>query len=596
MSLGDKMKSELQNIKQALEQQKNKIGLIGIRLNVDEVAGNTFAGHITTDWKEISLSYGRDLDLVPDEESKRFASLRGIKDPLLKTGQDVLDHEAGHRENKVGERYGCPYDLETHERIKDKVTRGLQEIGKNGLEQYVTNAFEDVLDNINCRRHTDFAGQTLFWNNHGLVNGQDGKYNLFYEAFVKVNLMLAGRAADYSLLKRFFGDKPEVKEAVGQFLGEMRTVTQEEKIFKLHEKSGFQKLFDPTDIRQRAKTWSNLGYSFAVHLGKLLEDQPPQQRMFGSSEGDENSEEQNPFDREMKMPSNRQEIAFGRYQGGEAPLAHRDLQEQLYDLYKKISKEIPVETTHYSASQAMPLVRYGRRFVKEDERKFKFRGVGFKSDGEMGLKTTKHHVEHPVAYKKHPHQFPNFKLALMDRSGSMALNSDNGKEVGNTSYIPWGDNSKYHFALKGYFGIDNFFERQGVAPYIESSVLGFSGESAVRGKSELVAKSLLTKPSGTTTFDSEGLEKEIEDSALVLSISDGEFSMNGSQKTSFEQKIRTADYAHIQIGGDTAFSTYLKDLGVPVINVKGDEDLSRSMVSFVSSYYKQSPKIAGATA
>src|SRR3989344_4653166 len=245
----------------------------------------------------------------------------------------------------------------------------------------------------------------------------------------------------------------------------------------------------------------------------------------------------------MKMPSNRQEIAFGRYQGGEAPLAHRDLQEQLYDLYKKISKEIPVETTHYSASQAMPLVRYGRRFVKEDERKFKFRGVGFKSDGEMCLKTTKHHV-----------------------------------------------------ALKGYFGIDNFFKRQGVAPYIESSVLGFSGKSAVRGKSELVAKSLLTKPSGTTTFDSEGFEKEIEDSALVLSISDGEFSMNGSQKTSFEQKIRTADYAHIQIGGDTAFSTYLKDLGVPVINVKGDEDLSRSMVSFVSSYYKQSPKIAGATA
>src|SRR3989338_1464613 len=593
------MKNELSNIKRELEQQKDTIGLIGVRLNVDEVKGNSLSAHITTDWREINISYGRDIDLVPDAETKHFVAVREIKDPKLKTGKDILDHEAGHRENKVGERYGCPYDLETHVRIKEAVARGLKEIGKEGLETYVTNAFEDVLDNVNCRRHTDFAGQTLFWNNQGIVNGQGGKFNPFYEAFVQTNLVLAGKAADYALLRRFFNGTQEIKESTNEFLAEMKAVTREGKLFRLHEKPGFKRLFDAANIPQRAERCSNLGYSFAFHLGKLL-DQPPQQKMFGSGEGDENSDDQNPFDREMRMPTNRQKIAFGRYKAGESPLIHRDMQEQLYDLYKRISKEIPVETSHYSASQAMPLVRFGRRFVREDEQKFRFKGVGFGENGEMKLKTTKHHLEHPVAFKRHPHKFPNFKLALMDRSGSMTLNPDNEtddsghpKNTGSNSYIPWGDNSKYHYALKGYFGIDNFFERQGVAPYIESSVLGFSGESAVRGKSELVAKSLLTAPSGGTSLDMDGLEKELEDNALVLSISDGDFSMTDSQKQRFEKKIRTADYAHIQIGADSTFSTYLKGLGLPVINVKGDEDLSRTMVSFVSSYYRKSPKIAG---
>ena len=146
------MKSELYQIRKELENRKNNIGLIGIILNVNEQEGNALSAHITTDWKEIEISYGKDIDIIPDKETERFAYLRKIKNPELKIGEDVLEHEAGHRENKVGEKYGCPHDLETHELIKDSITRGLMAIGKKGLEHYVTNAFEDVLDNINnCR-------------------------------------------------------------------------------------------------------------------------------------------------------------------------------------------------------------------------------------------------------------------------------------------------------------------------------------------------------------------------------------------------------------------------------------------------------------
>ena len=357
------MKSELYQIRKKLEERKNKIGLIGIVLNVNEQEGNSLSAHITTDWKEIEISYGKNLDLIPDKETQTFASIRKIKDPHLKAGEDILEHEAGHRENKVGEKYGCPYDLETHELIKDSITKGLIAIGKKGLENYVTNAFEDVLDNINCRRHTDFAGQTLFWNNQGLVNEQEGKFNPFYEAFVKVNLMLGGKAADYTLLKRFFANSQEIKESANNFLNELKKESNEESLLRLHEKQGFNALFNPQDKKKRAEIWARLGYSFALNLGKLLKA-PPEQRMFGSQEGDENSPEQNPFDREMKMPSNRQKIASGRYKEGKGPASHREIKEQLYDLYKSISKEIKVETSHYSQAQSMPLVRFGRRFIK----------------------------------------------------------------------------------------------------------------------------------------------------------------------------------------------------------------------------------------
>ncbi len=229
----------------------------------------------------------------------------------------------------------------------------------------------------------------------------------------------------------------------------------------------------------------------------------------------------------------------------------------------------------------------------------------------------------------------------MDRSGSMALNPDNGRDVGSTTSIPWGDKSKYHFALKGYFGIDNFLERQGVAPYIESCVIGFSGEKAVRGKSELVAKSLLTAPSGGTSLDVSGLERELDENALLLSISDGEVpniergayssfevkyntarqnyqeaisqhksgqiseqelaqeestfrakeqELDRNQwKRSFEQKLAKCDMAHIQIGRQTDYSLYLQDINKPVIYVRGDNDLSKAMLSFVSSHYRQKP-------
>lgn len=569
---------DLIELRRKLEARKNKIGLVGTRLELSEVGGESISAYITTDWKTISMQFGKNINLVPDKETKNFVEKKNIDNPELNVGIDILEHEMGHREKPTGTKLGCPYTVEMHDLIKESVFNALKKKGKTGLEDYVTNGFEDILNNVNCRRETDFAGQTLFWNNQGLVVSENNKYNPFYEAFVKINLILGGSVPDYTLLKRFFSNEAKVKKAVKGFLKSVRKGLDIENLVKLHEKNAFEDLFTK-NIVERESLWTGLAYSFALHTADLLE-QKPNEEMFGSSE--------NPFDKEMKIPKNKQEIAYKRYKEGKSPAIHRDVKEQLYDLYKKISREIPVETTSYTESHGMPIVYYGRRFIGENEKKFRFKGVGIQQDGILGIKTQRHSIPHPVSYKVHPRKFPKFKLAMFDRSGSMALSPDNDKNVGSKSFIPWGDNSKYHYALKGYFGIENYFERQGISGYVQSCVIGFSGEQAVSGDAKTVSTSLLANPSGGTKLDVDGLEKELADNSLVLSISDGEIeSFDDNVKKRFKTTIKKegVNYAHIQIGNETHFSTFLKRINVPVFPVKGDNDLAKTMINFVSGHY-----------
>lgn len=570
-------------LKEKLEKRKNKFGLIGVRLRVNKSRGNSFSADISLpDFTRITLDYGNELDLVPDESTKRFAERKKIKDPELKIGEDVLDHECGHRELPTQTRLGCPYDIFAHERIKDAVVRALKQTRKEGLEEYVTNSFEDILDNVNCRRGTDFAGQTLFWNNQGLFNSLGGKYSPFYEAFVKINLILGGNIEDTNLLRRFYTNSDEVQGSVRAFISHLKSRLGTESVIRLHQRGGFRGLFT-TNLEERVNLWEDLAYNFTMATSGLLE-RLPKEKMFGSGK--------NEFDDEMKIPKTKQEIAYRRYKSKKGPAQSRDIQEQLYDLYKRISREIPINVTHFEEASSAPLIPYGARFVDEDDRTFNFAGIGVTEEGDIEVKTTESNLELPVQYKTNPVKFPKLKIVKIDRSGSMAYNPNNEQDsegkplnIGDTTFIPWGDRSKIHYAYKGLFGIDNFFRSQGVLQYVECSALGFSGESAIKGKSEDIAKRVLQRPSGGTSLDVNGLEREIQRDSLVVSISDGEFSLSEEDKQRLKPKLRECDYVHIQIGNDSEYSSFLRQEGCNVFTVRGDDDLSRIMVDFVSKRY-----------
>jgi len=576
--------------RQKLENRKTRVGLIGTRLEItDDLPGNSFLAYIQNDWRKIRMDFQKDLDLVPDSETQSFTKKLGIQDAELKLGEDLLEHECGHRENRARTTLGCPYDIQTHDRIKSEIARALKTRGKETQVDYVTNVFEDLLDNINCRNHTDFAGQTLFWNNQGLVRSQNQKYNPFYEAFVRANLFLGSEVKSHNLLSRFFSGDERIMPVVKSFLEDLCSTTGEQSPIGFNRKNGFQRLFT-RDLEKRRQIWERLAFSFADKTSDLLEAMP-KEKMFGSGESSpssspEDSDEQNPFDKEMRDPQVQEKIAMDRYQSGRGPSYHADLQDQLYSFYKATSRSIKIETPSFTSSQSMPLVHFGKRLATPDDKKVRFRGIGFDSEGRPSIKTARHHLDFPALYKKHPTKFPSLKIAIMDRSGSMAQSPNEDSNIGNTGFVPWGDNSKYHFALKGYFGIDNYLERQGVAPFMDCSVLGLSGEATIRGKSKEVAKRLLHKPQGShTTLNTSQLEQELSESALVMSISDGQVSMP-REVSSLTEKLKKCDYAHIQIGNPTSYSAYVQSLGKPVLFVKGDDDLSRAMISFVSNYYQ----------
>ncbi len=567
------------SLKQRLEQRKNQIGLVGTRLSFSRPkTGKSIEEHITHDWREIVVRVREDVNLIPDEATKTYLQRKKVVDALETVATDLLYHGCGHRELPVYTGRGCPHTVKYHDQIKDGIAKALKEKGKQRLESSVANAFEDVLDNTNAKLHTEHVGQILFWNQQGLES-EGGKYPAFYEAFVKINLALMGRAADAGLLRRFYTNDEKIQAAVKQFKDYLKGKLGTQRLVKLYENDALmKKLFDKT-------SWKEMAYQFALATADLLDAQQQMGLCFGMpADG-------NPFDKEMKLPGTQEDLAEGRYKAGEGPSEHTDPLLQLDALYRKISRAIPVQTSEYTRSSGIPIAYHGKRDPKEDEtiRLRRIKGLGFDAEGNLGLKVARHEIRHPATYKVHPQKFPKLKICVVDTSGSMAQSPDNDNNVGDTAFIPWGDRSKYHFALKGKYGIDNFLELQGIAQYVESEVVTIAGSPESTGRRKLrneeERRALLKKPSGGTTLNPDLLSSDSK--AFIISISDGEVQNWASAKERYREVIAHADYCHIHISAPNVFTHDLESWGISVKYVRGDDDLSRLLLDVTSNYYKR---------
>lgn len=569
------------SLQQRLERRKDEIGLVGTRLNFSRPKnGKGISEHITNDWAEIVIKIREDLKPESDSCTKDYLGKKEILEPVETIAEDMLFHGCGHRELPRDTEMGCPHTVENHDRILDGIAKALKEKRKQGLESYVANAFEDILNNVNAKRHTPFAGQILFWNNEGLEN--NGKFPEFYEAFVKINLALIGNAEDATLLKRFYTNSEKIQKAVKEFKDYLKEKLGADNLVKLYrDRNLVRKLFDKD-------SWREAAYRFALATADLLEAQPSMRLCLGVPVDGEGY-----FDKLMKLPEVQEDLAEGRYKMRMGPADHTNPLLQLDALYRKISKAVPVQTSEYTKTRGVPIAYFGKRDLGEDEivKPARVKGIGFDNEGGLRIKVSKHDIKHPARYKIHPRKFPRLKIALLDTSGSMAESPNNDGNIGDTSFIPWGDNSKYHYALKGIYGIDNFLEKQGVAGYVQSEAIVFSESTKKTGKrklrSEEERRALLRKPSGGTTIDAKLLKEEIDEKCFLVSVSDGEISNWNSVKEDYKQAIKNADYCHIHIGTKNDFTKNLEKWGVHVFYVKGDEDLSRLMIDLTSKYYRE---------
>jgi hypothetical protein len=583
--------ANIQEIEQRMNIEKNKIGLVGGRVRIKEYdeAQNDVSAHITPqDWN-VEVNVRKGFSPIQDRRQKAYARKKQIQDGLEVMLSGIVVHEFGHWSLPRGSEKGCPFDTYHHDKILEAIKNALPK-GKKNQASYVANAFEDILDNARGREwQGNLTGQTLFWDNEGIrcqKEGQQG-YTPFYDAFVRMNMGLSGDNSDKALLKRHFTDNPEVEKGVKKVAEEWGMKTG---------KYGMPETLDDTDELFIKSRWPQMAASFAKNLAHLLDTKPTEKLSAFSQNGqgeDEEKQAGNGIEEKAKTRDGKEEIAFGRYASNEKLSTNLTNYEQLDALYRRLAKPLAVRVEAMSKQHGLNIAPLTYRPFDEER------------DSPNRAKLSKLYVTDNGLAFAHPNQplviaskskvqrrsFPDFKMVVLDNSGSMAEGIDR-RGAGKTNSIPWGDNSKYHFALLGFYGIENFLQQQGIAQHIQHGLSMFSSSTRFKeaGYVEIneVRKLALAPEFGGTTIDAKTLADALRGrESFVLSLSDGEVGNWDSEKRTFMKLAKKNHYAHVQIGEQSQFSQDLEKKGVPVFYVSNGNDLSKLMVDVTRKTYDQ---------
>ena len=583
--------ADIITLRQKLGQKKNEVGLVGGTIKIveyDEQEQNVNA-HISPQGWNVEINLRRGFEPVTDKRQQAYARKKNIKDGLETLVTHIALHEFAHWSLPFGSERGCPSDLYQGDRITEAVKKGLPK-DKQGQASYVANAFMDTIINPRVYEwNKDFSGQVLFWDNEGFAceqkTGQKG-FTPFYEAFVKLNMHLWGDNTDRALLKRHYNNESRVDKAVKKVVDELRLPAKIEDTAPL---------FD----RQR---WPQMAQAFARNLAELL-DEPPSERLSayaqdGQGQG-QSGEGQKPapgngIEQKMDSREGKEEVAFGRYKSGDKHSPNFTSFEQLDALYRRLARNIPVKVEAISREQSLPITPLTYRIFDEE------------IDDPTRIKPSKlisGHEGLDFAYPQHPlvirarskvqrKGFPDFKLVMLDNSSSMREAADGSGNVGSTSFIPWGDRSKYHFALLGFYGIENFLQQQGIAQYINHGVSLFSSQTRYKEGDfmhlDQVRRHALNPDWGSTNIDAAALKRSLKGrESFVLSLSDGEIANWDSEKADIKPLIEANHYAHIQLGDRSDFTQDLETWGLPVFYVRKGEDLAKLMVETANDTYRR---------
>ena len=583
------IKMDIKTLKQKLYEKKNSLGLVGGTIEVNEYdeTEHPFSAHISPHGWNIEMTLRKGYNPISDKRQKAYARTKKISNGLETLLTDVLKHEVAHWELPSGSGMGCPYDLHYHDLILENIEKGLPD-DKKALAGYVANAFEDLIINPRCKEFDgSFSGQVLFWDNEGMFCREKGQktFTPFYEAFVKLNMHLFGDKTDKSLVKRHYSNDSKVDESVKQVIKNLN----------------LQESMSPTSSLFDKPTWSNMAYEFAKAVAPLLDGINERLSPFSGEQGNgnpakgkEKESAGNGIEQKLGTREGAEEVAYGRYASGDEYSPHFTSYEQLDALYQRLARSIPVAVESKTKQQSLVIAPLNFRPFDEDKddlSKAKLSKLYLDEDGiTFGVK------HHPLTVsanmKSQRKSFPDFKLVMLDNSGSMRQAPDGSDNIGKTNFIPWGENSKYHYALLGLYGIEQFLQNQEIAQYIQHGVSLFSSgtrykESDFQGLAE-IRKHALSPDWGSTRLDASSLTNSLQGrESFVLSLSDGEIENWNSEKQTFKKSLENHPYAHIQIGDRSNFTNEIESWGVPVFYVNSGEELSRLMVDVTKQSYRR---------
>ncbi len=545
-----------------------------------------------------------DIKFNPEYEKKNPGKITEVV-------RDISRHEINHRGYKGFS--GCPRTLDAHvEHIFEPIAEVLIPKGYTKTDiHYMANALEDTILHSDLNSEFRLQGITDFFQDVAECSG----YSNFYEAHVKLNMFLFGNKSQKKQLARYFEHKSEVREVLENFLKRTgikqmthpilvynRTgVRENEKgiVEKIEREDRTIQASDRKVIRDYLndeKNWPEIARIYAEEFSKLMNPNyalPLLNHSGNGTKGRENEktgaqieQEGNEFDREMESESYRAkriQKAYSENQGIPKWMDYFDLDL----LYQSLAKKLTIKAESFTEQDKMPIYWYGKRPFDPDKDNLKHTTFGFDDKGNIELRKKRWHENIPISYKISPKGFPEVKFCLLDTSGSMSEPAK-GSDVGKNSAIPWGDKSKYHFALLGWYGLLEYLRENHLLKQQSISLGNFSNEFYyANGLRE--AKKLALKPQfGGTEINIDKLRKILTGKEnLVFTISDGEIGNWGEIKDDFIKLARNNHYFHLQTGGKNTTTEDLEKAGLSVEYVSGSEDLANKVIDITDKLYRR---------
>lgn len=555
------------------------------------------------------------LSFRGDKKLEVFMQKMQILDPFRELIRDVGKHEFGHWELPRGSGFGCPMDnVLHHESFLQPIFEELERSGKfsdAGCKKWtgrIANAVEDIINNYNVFSHsksgTHGLGQVLFW----YIAGQNGGiYNSEYTLFVKANLMLMGCRGDATkLLEQFFaryekndsGGYDEVEKKIGESVSRLGTVLTSEKML---DKGSWEEIARAytreviefiDDVEQPEMPMSGGDCSCPQNgedekqesNGQPGEGQQGEDSEQGEEE-DENTDDENngPFDK--LTPKDVEQIMGGRKEARKGMPFYLKHDVALNGLYRSLSRAVRIKTKHGDLPTAdYPVVAVRRRAFdaeRDEVSACDMTKVVVDPVTRRAVPTVIthwHSVDMPI--RKTLTGFPAVAFALIDASSTMMGGGD-------SSLIPWGDRSGYHYAILAFYGLLRQLEHLGVMHKVEFSGAIFHSDTTAATGLNKVKEMLLNPTSGGTNIDVDTVRKMLagKEGALFPFISDGGINNWGTVKEEFIEIAKKQQFFMVLVGDETTASKDLEAAGLPVFRVDSYEDVVGLVVDLTADAY-----------
>ena len=504
---------------------------------------------------------------------------------------DIAKHEINYHQYEGFK--GCPRNSDNHfEKFIVPVSRVLMPEGYTEEDvRYIANALEDTILHKDLNKGFSLEGIASFFEDVGESNNNE--FTEFYEAHVKLNMFLWGNKKQKKRLSHLYKHYEEVKETITNFL-------ERTKISEMRDENGN---YDKEIIREyltNEENWEEMAKIYAEEFKRLLKPGYAIPLINHSGAGtkgreDEDSEsEGNVFDKEIRSKEFKEGKIWDYYQKAKKGESNESLPplfdsfEALDLLYQRLAKQLRIKAESRTISQKFDYTSIGKEPFDPQKHKLKRLTFGFDDNGKPILMRKKHPLYIDINVKKQNKGIPEARYIMLDTSDSMKDSPEGGSNIGNTAIIPWGDNSKYHYALLGWYGFLNYLKNNHLLEETSITLANFSNDNYI-GKGLRKAKKVALKPQfGLTNLYEETVNEMFKErGALVYTISDGIIDTWNDIREDFIEKAKRHHYFHLQIGGKNNFTEDLERAGLNVYYVKGNEDLANLVIDLTKNVYKR---------